>query len=88
MNSLNQSNDLQRFERVLMKLNFCRYDDKETLMKMCEDEALLSAQISLIITTFEKKDDCACKEILDSIFQTYNKAKCVNKNKNDIRMIT
>lgn len=71
-----------------MKLNFSKYDDKETLMKLCEDEALLSAQISLIITTFEKSDKIACKEILDSIFSTYNKAKCVNKNKNDIWMVT
>jgi uncharacterized protein YjgD (DUF1641 family) len=70
-----------------MKLNFSKYDDKETLLKICEDESLLSAHISLIITTFDRSDKIACKEILDSIFQTYNKAKFTNKTKNDIRQL-
>ena len=39
-----------------MKLNFSKYDDKESLMRLCEEETLLSAQISLIVTTYEKTD--------------------------------
>jgi len=43
-----------------MKLNFSKYDEKENLMKLCEDEIMLSAYISLIITTYEKNDNIAC----------------------------
>lgn len=66
-----------------MKLNFSKYDEKENLMKMCEDEIMLSAYISLIITTYEQKDKIACLQILQSIYQTFMKARD-SKNKNDV----
>ena len=85
--SYDSGKSLQIFERILMRLNFSKYDEIDYLMKLCEDMTLLSGYISLIVTKYEKNNKVTCYQILSSIFQTYKKAD-KTKTKSDIREVT